>query len=79
MTTDHLRCPLLDNTKDTDLLFTVAELLARGRIPDSVGQFLRLGRMTALRKDGGGVRGIVVGEVIRRSPPEPSPNSWDPQ
>ena len=30
MTTDHLR-PLLDNTKDTHLLFTVGELLARGR------------------------------------------------
>ena len=44
MTTDHLR-PLLDNTKDTHLLFTVAELLARGRVPDSVRQFLRLGRM----------------------------------
>ena len=32
MTTDHLR-PLLESTKDTHLLFTVAEGLSRGRIP----------------------------------------------
>ena len=65
MTTDHLR-PLLESTKDTPLLFTVAQVLSRGRIPDQVGRSLRLGRMTALRKDGGGVLGIVAGEVIRR-------------
>ena len=41
-------------------------MLARGRIPDPVRQVLRLGRMTALRKKGGGVRGIVAGEAIRR-------------
>ena len=27
---------------------------------------LRMGRMTALRKRTGGVRGIVVGEILRR-------------
>ena len=53
MTTDHLR-PLLESTKDTHLLFTVAEGLSRGRIPNQVGQILRLGRMTALREELGG-------------------------
>ena len=62
---DHLR-PLLDSSKHTYLLFLVGELLAKGRIPNPVRQFLRLGRMTALRKKEGRVRGIVAGEVIRR-------------
>ena len=65
MTADHVR-PLLESTRDTHLLFSVAELLAKGRVPIQVGHILRMGRMTALRKDGGGVRGIVAGEVIRR-------------
>ena len=37
-----------------------------GQIPESTASTIRRGRMTALRKDGGGVRGIVAGEVIRR-------------
>ena len=65
MTADHVR-PLLESARDTHLLFSVAELLAKGRVPIQVGHILRMGRMTALRKDGGGVRGIVAGEVIRR-------------
>ena len=78
MTTDHLR-PLLESTKDTPLLFTVAEVLSRERIPDQVGRSLRLGRMTALRKDGGGVRGICRGRSgFGDSPPGQSPNSWGP-
>ena len=64
MTTDHLR-PLLESTRDLHNLFKVAELLARGQILESTASTIRRGRMTALRKDGGGVRGIA-GEVIRR-------------
>ena len=64
MTADHVR-PLLESARDTHLLFSVAQLLAKGRVPIQVGHILR-GRMTALREDGGGVRGIVAGEVIRR-------------
>ena len=56
MTADHVR-PLLESARDTH---------AKGRVPIQVGHILRMGRMTALRKDGGGVRGIVAGEVIRR-------------
>ena len=74
MTTDHL-CPLLDNTKDTNLLFTVAELLARRRIPGSVGQFLRQTDSVAQ-----GWRGSA-GHCGWRCDPQtqPSPNSWDQQ
>ena len=38
-------------------MFAVAKLLSRGRIPGPMGRILRLGTMTALRKEGGGVRG----------------------
>ena len=35
-------------------------------MPDEIAQALRLGRMTALQKDNGRVRGIVAGSVMRR-------------
>ena len=41
-------------------------MLSRGRNPDKVGRILRLGSVTALGKDGGGVRGTVAGKLIRR-------------
>ena len=65
MTTDHLR-PLLEHTRDLHSLLKMEELLSRGRIPPETARTIRRGRMTAPRKDGGGVRGIVAGEVIRR-------------
>ena len=65
MTNDHLR-PLLDSTSDTHSLFRVAELMARGDLPPQAIEAIKLGRMTALRKESGGVRGIVSGEVMRR-------------
>ena len=48
------------------LFFQVAQLLARGDVPEGVALILRKGRMTALQKPGGGVRGIVAGDVVRR-------------
>ena len=65
MTNEHLR-PLLDNPSDMHLFFRVAELLARGDVPEGVALILRRGRMTALQKPAGGVRGIVAGDVVRR-------------
>ena len=65
MTNEHLR-PLLDSERDMHLFFRVGELLARGDIPENVASVLRKGRLTALQKPGGGVRGIVAGDVIRR-------------
>ena len=44
----------------------MAESLARAEVPDAVTQTIRMGRMTALRKPSGGVRGIVAGDIISR-------------
>ena len=65
MTTDHLRL-VLDQVKDTHMLCQMADQFAQARIPPAVHNFLRLGRLTALQKPRGGVRGIVVGDVLRR-------------
>ena len=51
MTHDHLR-PLLESPKDLHLLFTVCDLFAKGQMPGEVVQAIKLGRMTALQKDG---------------------------
>ena len=65
MTVEHLR-PLLDLVRDQQLFCKVAERLARADVPPSIVEAIRMGRMTALRKTNGGVRGIVVGDVVRR-------------
>ena len=65
MTMEHLRT-LLDSPRDTQSLYVVCELLARGAVPNSIRDIVRIGRLTALQKPSGGVRGIVAGDVIRR-------------
>ena len=55
MTAEHLRV-LLDSPSCTSLLGEAEEVVT----------VIRLGRMTALQKANGGVRGIVVGDVFRR-------------
>ena len=65
MTVEHLH-PLLDHTRDSQLFFQAAELLARAQVPPSIKEAIRLGRLTALRKLDGGVRGIVAGDIVRR-------------
>ena len=40
--------------------------MARGDVPTSATEGIRLGRLTALKKPDGGVRGIVVGDILRR-------------
>ena len=50
--------PLLDHAKDSHLFFQVAEFMARAQVP---GNVIRMGRLTALRKPDGGVRGFVAG------------------
>ncbi|CAK0791015.1 unnamed protein product, partial [Prorocentrum cordatum] len=57
---------LLDDEHCCDLLHHAATLLARAEIPGPVAEALRLGRLTALRKSNGRVRGIVTGDVFRR-------------
>ena len=46
--------------------FWMCEEFARAQVPDEVVQALRVGRMTALQKSSGGVRGIAVGDFGRR-------------
>ena len=65
MTADHLR-PLLESECDSEVLAEFGASLARGEGPQVVWEAFRMGRMTALRKADGGVRGIVVGDLFRR-------------
>ena len=51
---------------DMSLFFKFAEKLAQADVPDAIIPVIRMGRMTVLRKGDGGVRGIVVEDVIRR-------------
>ena len=59
MTADHLR-PLLESERDSEVLAELGASLAKGEGPEVVWEAIRMGRMTALRKADGGVRGIVV-------------------
>ena len=45
--------------------FSQVEQLAQGVAPEAI-HAVRVGRLTALRKPDGGVRGIVAGDVVRR-------------
>ena len=65
MTVEHLQ-PLLDHPRALHSMFLLAERMARADVPPSIVDAVRQGRLTALRKPNGGVRGIVVGDVIRR-------------
>ena len=61
MTMEHLG-PLLESDRDSQLFYEVAVEVSRGNAPD----VFRMGRVSALTKPDGGVRGIVVGDVFRR-------------
>ena len=65
MTSEHL-FPILESDRTLASVCQVAGFLARAEVPLSILSALRLGRMTALRKPSGGVRGIVVSDVFRR-------------
>ena len=63
MTTERLR-PLLHEGKSLELFSEVCSL-AQAKVPQIVVDMVRSGRLTVLNKPDG-VRGIVVGDVIRR-------------
>ena len=65
MFAEHLR-PVLEAPRVLHSFFRVAESLATAQVPQEVADGLRLGRITALQKPTGGVRGIVAGDIIRR-------------
>ena len=60
MHSDHL-FPLLEKPRDSEFLAQVASLMAVGDVPEDILDIIRLGRVTALQKPDGGIRGIVVG------------------
>jgi len=65
MRAEHLQT-LLDHEDTAELLAEAAEHLARAELPAAIVSALRFGRMTALSKRDGGVRGIVTGDTLRR-------------
>ena len=65
MIADHLR-PLLESVQDSELLWRLCQGLARAEVPLEVPRVVKMGRITALQKPTGGVRGIVVGDILRR-------------
>ena len=65
VTTEHLKAVLSDS-RDAERLFTAGLLLAQARIPGEILTALRMGRVTALQKPNGSVRGIVASDVFRR-------------
>ena len=56
----------LESETALDLLTDVAEVLARGRVPEPVVAAMAMSQLTALRKPNGRVRGICAGDTFRR-------------
>ena len=48
------------------LFWQLAQDLPRAPVPDVIVDSVRLGRIIALQKPNGGVRGIIAGDMIRR-------------
>ena len=68
MTSDHL-FPVFENEGDSEFLYRVASLVAVEQVSRAVLVAIRFGRITALSKPDGGVRGLVVGQ-------SKSPRKW---
>ena len=64
-TAEHLRL-VLEFVPDTVVFHRAAQDVAGAEIPPDVFALLRMGRLAALQKLGGGVRGIVCGDLVRR-------------
>ena len=59
MTADHLKV-VLENHRDSDLFHNICQLLVRAAVPREIFSAIRIGRLTALQKANGGIRGIVA-------------------
>ena len=59
-------CGLFWNQRQTRRFFSRAAQDLATQVPLDVLTLLRMGRLTALEKPGGGVRGIVCGDILRR-------------
>ena len=62
---EHYRI-VLEDEDTVGLFYGAGRMLARGDVPEEVVKGLRVGRMVALQKDDGRVRGLVMSDVIRR-------------
>ena len=62
---EHLRV-LLDDDATWSSFVSMSQAFARAEVPEDIAAGVALGRLTALRKDSPGVRGIVAGSVMRR-------------
>ena len=62
---EHVKV-MLDDPVTTDMWCNAAAQLARGEVPEPVARGIAIGRMTALDKGEGKVRGIVTGNCFRR-------------
>ena len=68
---------LLDDERASDLFVRVMRLVARAAVPQDAARALGLGRVVALQKPAGRVRGIVIGVFTRRLVARPAfTNSW---
>ena len=65
MTTEHLRV-VLDSDDTTQQLTQAASRLATAAVPPTILPAIRLGRLVALQKPNGRVRGLVMSDVFRR-------------
>ena len=57
---------MLENSADSVALSQLASFLSKGKVPNEILGVMGQGRITALEKADGGIRGIVVGEIFRR-------------
>ena len=64
VTAEHMKS-VLSESRNAERLFSVAVLLAQA-VPQDFLSALRMGRLTALQKPNGSVRGIVASDVFRR-------------
>ena len=64
-TAEHLRV-LTDDEDSADLLMWAAGQIANAALPPPVLAGIRLGRLVALQKPDGGVRGLVMSDAFRR-------------
>ncbi len=65
VTADHLKV-LLEDEATSNLFCEMCQELAEADVPREAIAAKCLGRLTALQKSNGGVRGIVAGDIVRR-------------
>ena len=64
MTVEHLRPVFESLSLHVTRFWSMCQSLVRGDIPEEILQVVRMGRITALQKPTGGVRGVVAGDII---------------